>query len=281
METCPYCAEEIDIAVTVCPYCQANVGTPSNDFTAFSQQPQPGNTTEWSFPARAALACGFLFVAIVIALLLRAVIAPRSLAHRSVSRSNLKQIGLALHNYHDGHYVFPPGGVFDAEGAGHHSWQTSLLPYIDHAALYNRIDFNVPWNAPVNAPYFQYELSVYLNPSLGERRNSNGYSLSHYAGNSRLLNVNTSTSIREITDDTAYTILAGEVSNGLEPWGFPANYRDPAQGVGGGPGAFGRPKIGAQFLMADGSVRLIDERIHPEVLKALGTPDGGEPFDDF
>jgi hypothetical protein len=179
------------------------------------------------------------------------------------------------------HDVFPPGGVFDADGAGHHSWQTMLLPYIDEARLFDQIDFNVPWDDPRNSRHFQYELPVFLNPSLPERQSIDGYGLSHYAGNSRLLNENTAISILAITDGTSYTILAGEVSSNLKPWGHPANYRDPALGVGGGPDAFGRPTIGAQFLMADGSVRFIDGDIDPQVLKALSTPDGGETIDDF
>jgi hypothetical protein len=280
MQTCPHCAEEIENGVTICPYCGDSLRRASNPVTSIQEHPQSANSTMWPFAVRATLGCGFLFVAFMIAVLLWPIHSSIQSSPKKRSRNNLKQIGLGLHNYHDANKVFPPGGVFDEDGHAHHSWQTFLLPFVDQAPIYRQIDFHVPWNDSLNAAYFQNELPVYLNPSLTERQSIEGYALSHYAGNSRLLNENTSTSIREITDSTAYTILAGEVSSGLQPWGFPANYRNPAQGVGGGPGAFGRRNFGAQFLMLDGSVRLIDERTHLKVLEALSTPDGGEAFDD-
>jgi hypothetical protein len=274
MQTCPYCAEEIESVAEICPYCRMNLRQTR------VPRAKSSNATMW-IVIGAVLGGGVIIVAVLIALMLPAVQASRDAARRSVSRNNLKQIGLALHNYHDTFRVFPPGGVFDADGAGHHSWQSMLLPFIDQAPLYSQIDFDVPWDDPRNSRHFQYELPVYLNPSLTERHSIEGYGLSHYAGNSRLLNENTGMSLREITDGTANTILAGEVSNNLKPWGFPANYRDPARGNDGGPEAFGRPNVGGQFLMGDGSVRFINQNVHPDVLKALSTPDGGEPVGEF
>ncbi|QDU35886.1 Type II secretion system protein G precursor [Maioricimonas rarisocia] len=85
-------------------------------------------------------------IAILIALLLPAVQQAREAARRSQCKNNLKQIGIALHNYHDTHSVFPPaqirgrsGGVEYGNGA---SWGAMILPYMDQAALYNQIDFN-------------------------------------------------------------------------------------------------------------------------------------------
>ena len=74
-------------------------------------------------------------IAILIALLLPAVQQAREAARRSACKNNLKQIGLALHNYHDTHRVFPPGFI---EGKG---WlvTTFLLPYIDQSAVYNQL----------------------------------------------------------------------------------------------------------------------------------------------
>lgn len=75
-------------------------------------------------------------IAILISLLLPAVQQARAAARRTQCRNNLKQIGLALHNYEATHQVFPPGSVF-----GCWSYKTFLLPYLDHAAAYNSINF--------------------------------------------------------------------------------------------------------------------------------------------
>lgn len=77
-------------------------------------------------------------IAILIALLLPAVQQAREAARRTQCRSNLKQIGLALHNYHDTHNVFPPGAI-GGRGTG---WSAFLLPFLDQAPLYNSIGWN-------------------------------------------------------------------------------------------------------------------------------------------
>ncbi len=57
------------------------------------------------------------------------------------SKNNLKQIGLALHNYHDTVDALPRGGTYDEAGRPLHSWQTFLLPYVEEQPLYDNIDF--------------------------------------------------------------------------------------------------------------------------------------------
>ncbi|MDZ4686429.1 MAG: DUF1559 domain-containing protein [Planctomycetaceae bacterium] len=86
-------------------------------------------------------------IAILIALLLPAVQQAREAARRTQCRNNLKQLGLALHNYHDNFNVFPMGfsdvvaGNAERIGSGW-SWATHILPHIDQAPLYNQFNFN-------------------------------------------------------------------------------------------------------------------------------------------
>jgi len=83
-------------------------------------------------------------IAVLIALLLPAVQQAREAARRSQCRNNLKQIGLAMHNYHDVFGSFPIGarGHSDSSKFGI-SWWGGLLPYIEQAALYNKLDLDV------------------------------------------------------------------------------------------------------------------------------------------
>jgi prepilin-type N-terminal cleavage/methylation domain-containing protein/prepilin-type processing-associated H-X9-DG protein len=81
-------------------------------------------------------------IAILIALLLPAVQQAREAARRSTCKNNLKQIGLALHNYHDAHLTFPFGGsarYWNGGGETVFNWRVFVLPYLDQAPLYNKM----------------------------------------------------------------------------------------------------------------------------------------------
>jgi prepilin-type N-terminal cleavage/methylation domain-containing protein len=79
-------------------------------------------------------------IGILIALLLPAVQAAREAARRSQCSNNLKQLGLALINYHDTIGVFPPGTM--SHGAGW-SWSARVLPFMEVGNVHRQIDFSV------------------------------------------------------------------------------------------------------------------------------------------
>jgi prepilin-type N-terminal cleavage/methylation domain-containing protein len=101
-------------------------------------------------------------IAILIALLLPAVQQAREAARRTQCRNSLKQLGLAIHNYHDTYNTFPMSyttdGTFSTLSRGR-SWMVMILPYIDQSPLYNTVDFNAPIAAvttsPLPQPYSQ------------------------------------------------------------------------------------------------------------------------------
>jgi prepilin-type N-terminal cleavage/methylation domain-containing protein len=97
-------------------------------------------------------------IAVLIALLLPAVQQAREAARRTQCKNNLKQLGLALHNYHDTFNTMPPGAiqVFGGNNQNEATWVSMILPGLDQAPLYNRANFSSCFGcvaAPGNPSY--------------------------------------------------------------------------------------------------------------------------------
>ncbi len=198
---------------------------------------------------------------------------------RAVSTNNLKQIGLALHVYHQAFESLPPGGTFDGRGRPLVSWQTMILPYLEVGDLYDRIDLSIPWNDVRNAHAYQIHVPQYLRYGIPTTRNAAGYALSHFAANVYMLGGDHPHKFSDVSDGTANTLMAGEVTADFRAWGDPTNWRDPTLGLNTNPRGFASPSPGGvNFLMVDGSVRFIENNVDPKVLKLLSTPAGGETF---
>jgi prepilin-type N-terminal cleavage/methylation domain-containing protein len=168
-------------------------------------------------------------IAVLIALLLPAVQQAREAARRSQCKNNLKQIGLAFHNYHDTHGVLPPG-AFSSNWIG---WGTFLLPYLDQSPLYQQIvsnnGFNAPWYSALNSGNETYvkdklsrtSLSVFLCPSdpmEGINPKMYDYGGSNYAANAgHLFSPNASPSEQKYIGPFLKdkTIKFGAITDGL------------------------------------------------------------------
>lgn len=196
-------------------------------------------------------------IAVLIALLLPAVQQAREAARRTQCKNNLKQFGLALHNYHDTYGRFPAcvywywpagnpqyvNGIAQSPQPRNYSWVCMLLPYCDQAPLYNAINFNIPaWNQNINGkPLQSYSFPMYRCPSdpgydeSAENTKQIGYI--NYAGSegydwwnrpgytlNGVFSITFHTRISQITDGTSNTIALCEAST----YGF-----DPNPGVAG------------------------------------------------
>ena len=119
-------------------------------------------------------------IGVLIALLLPAVQAAREAARRSTCQSNIRQLGLALHMYHDAKKTFPPAAQFPAGTGGMNAphlatkhmanWVVSILPHLEQAPLYNSFDLTVPLSDPLNRDWRGTELAAMLCPSDANNR---------------------------------------------------------------------------------------------------------------
>jgi len=137
-------------------------------------------------------------IAVLIALLLPAVQSAREAARRAQCVNNLKQVGLALHNYHSSNDTFPPGAIMGQEspldcsiGNKQHSVFTMLLPYMELTTLYNAVNIVQPAGGGAPIPAIQQtawttQVSSFICPSDSQQVSNisgsgNFYSQSSYA----------------------------------------------------------------------------------------------------
>jgi hypothetical protein len=208
---------------------------------------------------------------LLIALLAPAIQQAREAARKSTSKNNLRQFGLAFHNYHDVHNCLPPGGVIATDGIAHHGWCASIMPFLDSSPYYSMIDFNRPWNDDTNSYLFQMAMPVCQLPDHDPRFTANdGYALIHYQANPNLLHRNSSVSFDDCTAGLANTWLLGETIGEYQPWGYPFNWRPLGTRFNSGPNSFGRPSADGAFLLrGDGSVRFYSNETSAAILPQL------------
>lgn len=112
-------------------------------------------------------------IAVLIALLLPAVQSAREAARRAQCVNNMKQLGLAMHNYHETIGSFPTSfwrntidqGMTTADGVNRHSWFAMILPYIEQTPLYNAMNFSVGVGGAINATAAMTPINVLMCPS--------------------------------------------------------------------------------------------------------------------
>ena len=170
-------------------------------------------------------------IAVLIALLLPAVQQAREAARRTQCKNNLKQLGLALHNYHDTFLMFPitPAPSVNDSCAGACAWRgfsahAQMLPYIDQAPLYNQLNFSQMYDdtsVSNNGNLRNSKIPGYLCPSEISTNQPAAISYPVSAGPSTLWYQATSdlvgmfkyyqsVRIRDLTDGTSNVIAASE-----------------------------------------------------------------------
>ncbi len=239
-------------------------------------------------------------IAVLVGLLLPAVQAAREAARKASCKNNLHQIGLALHGYHDTHRTLPTGCIeWRSYGSPkvrrQFAWSALLLPFLEQQNLHAQIDFNVPFDAPKNAPAAATRLSVYECPTADNRQLIRGQS--DYGGlfgemmvdrtqDDGMFLYERSIAFRDVTDGLSNTMAVSEDVGGPDSeWINGRNVFVQSGGINDPKAWIGDNEIrsrhgpGAMVLFVDGRSVFIAETIDLKVLGSLITRANGEVID--
>lgn len=220
---------------------------------------------------------------VAVALLLPASQSARTAAQRSQSVNNLKQIGLAMHNFHSANNALPAQATYDKNKKPLLSWRVALLPYMEEAALYNEFKLNEPWDSPHNKALIPRMPKVFVIPGAKAEPGKTYYR--GFSGPSTAFDLKQKNGVgvgfQEVLDGTSNTLAVVEAKEAViwtkpeEEIPFDANANPANLGkLLGQMGAHWQGGFDALFL--DGSVRFLKLSINPIVLRALITRNGGE-----
>ena len=148
----------------------------------------------------------------------------REAARRAQSMNNLKQIGLAMHNYHDARRPFPPAFKADKDGKPLLSWRVLILPYLEEDELYQQFHLDEPWDSEHNKKLIDKMPDVYKSPnsSLAGEGKTNYLTV---RGEKTIFSGGKGARIADIADGTSNTIMVVEAADEKAvPWTKPDDF---------------------------------------------------------
>jgi prepilin-type processing-associated H-X9-DG protein len=212
---------------------------------------------------------------VLVALLLPAVQSAREAARRNQCTNNLKQIALAMHNYHSANNTLPKPAITDKDGKPLLSWRVAILPYIEQQELYNKFHLDEPWDSPHNKALINEMPPTYVCPSRANvQPGTTAYRV--FVGKGAFFESDRATGFADITDGTSNTLMVVEATEAV-PWTKPDS--DLPFDPDAKPSLYGAGSThpgGLNAAFGDGSVRFIKTSIAVEVFRALITRAGGE-----
>ncbi|PHR98005.1 MAG: hypothetical protein COA78_26680 [Blastopirellula sp.] len=200
--------------------------------------------------------------------------AARTAARRMSSTNNLKQIALALHNYHDTYQTLPPAYFADEDGTPQHSWRVIILPFLEQNDLYDQYDFDQPWDSPANKQVLNQMPDVYNNPnSVAAAVDPTATTYQAISGTNTVFDGTQPISFAAVTDGLSNTVWMVENYGRPVPWTKPVDI-SPADYIAGKP-FNGNPMGGINVGFADGSVQFFPNDTPKNKLEATATINDG------
>ena len=201
---------------------------------------------------------------------------------RQISNNNLKQVGLAFHNF-DSSYGALPAGIYDSSGKVGLSWRVAILPFIEQDGLYKQFKLNEPWDSENNKKLIPLMPRMLAAP--GKEPNDGLTYYRSFTGegtafpppkNGQAGKPAMGLKLSGFADGTSNTAVVAEA-------GDPVTWTKPDELVYTPGGTL--PRVGGIFgngfhvVLGDGSTRFVKPTVSPETLKAMITAQGGEVVD--
>jgi hypothetical protein len=199
----------------------------------------------------------------------------RESGNRMQSTNNLKQIALAMHNYHDVNGRFPAAAICDKNGKPLLSWRVAILPYVEQDQLYKQFHLDEPWDSEHNKKLLAQMPRIYALPGVSKA----GDTRTHYrvfVGPEAVFEMDKGRRIADITDGTSNTFMAAEAAEAV-PWTKPEGLEYGAEKAMPKLGSFYGGGFNVAFM--DGSVHFLKPTMPEATLRALITRSGGEVID--
>lgn len=190
------------------------------------------------------------------------------------STNQLKQMGIAFHNFASAYRKFPASASMAREGAigvndeselKPFSWRVAILPFIEQQELFEQYRFDEPWDSEANSKLLAKMPSVYRRPDASEDQPVGHANYQGIANGASALGIDDGVKFKDIRDGTSNTLLILETKSSV-PWTKPQDLSELPEFAG---------DAVLRYLMADGAVRTMAP-VDEEKLKALITRDGGE-----
>ena len=192
---------------------------------------------------------------------------------RAQSQNNLKQIGIALHNYHDTFNTLPAAAICDKNGKPLLSWRVAILPYIEQDNLYRQFKLDEPWDSEHNKKLAMAIPKTYLLPGDKTKHDLPSTYYRVLYGNDAMFDLRKGTRFSQITDGLSNTIMVVEAADAV-PWTKPEELEYDPNNI---------PKLGFHFgdkcdvLLGDGAVYSLKKGIDSNVLHLLIQRSDGKP----
>jgi WD40 repeat protein len=203
----------------------------------------------------------------------------RSSAGQAQAANHLRQVAVAMHNYHATHRTFPPHASYDASAKPLLSWRVHLLPYLEQQQLYQQFHLDEPWDSEHNRKLIAKMPDFYGDPNSPLRREGKTVLVVPVGKETIFPAGPRGTPMTDISDGTSNTILVLEVpASRAVIWTKPEDLNVSAQRPLAGLLGQGTPRI--QVAFADGSLRILLGSTPAKTIWAMLTRNGGEVLPD-
>lgn len=197
----------------------------------------------------------------------------RTLTRQLDGSNNMRQIMLAIHNYHSAYNRLPPPAIMSADGKPLLSWRVAVLPFIEEQALYQQFRLDEPWDSEHNLPLSERLPKAFATAGL---RLPPGQTVVHaVVGDEIGIRPSERTAFRDFLDGLSNTILVIEsTADSAVVWSKPEDVKidleEPLAKF------IGSPRKSFRVGMGDGAVTTMADDIDPVKFKAMLTRAGGE-----